>query len=103
MDSVAKSPPDGHVLAIVTGTFTVNESLMPNLPYDSRRGSLSIVHVAKSDHVLVVHPSVGADDLRQFVSLVKSNPDKYTFASFGNGQLGPPRRRKPEHSWPVST
>ena len=85
VDSVAKSPPDGHVLAIVTGTFTVNESLMPNLPYDSRRDLRPIVHVAKSDHVLVVHPSVAADDLRQFVSLVKSNPDKYTFASFGNG------------------
>jgi tripartite-type tricarboxylate transporter receptor subunit TctC len=85
VDSVAKSPPDGHFLAIVTGTFTVNESLMPNLPYDSRRDLRPIVLVAKSDHVLVVHPAVAADNLQEFVSLVKSNPGKYAFASFGNG------------------
>lgn len=85
IDAVAKAAPDGHTLAIVTGTFTVNHSLMPNLPYDSRKDLRPIVHVAKSDHVLVVHPAVAAADLRQFIALVKANPGKYTFASFGNG------------------
>ncbi|HVL56867.1 MAG TPA: tripartite tricarboxylate transporter substrate binding protein [Burkholderiaceae bacterium] len=85
VDSVVKAAADGHTLAVVTGTFTVNHSLMPNLPYDSRKDLRPIVHIARTDHVLVVHPAVAASDLQQFIALVKANPGKYTFASFGNG------------------
>ncbi len=85
VDNVAKAAPDGHSLVTVTGSFTVNQSLVAKLPYDSQRDLRAVAMLAKSDHVLVVNPSVSAADLKQFIALVKANPGKYSFASFGNG------------------
>ncbi|HRO60377.1 MAG TPA: tripartite tricarboxylate transporter substrate binding protein [Burkholderiaceae bacterium] len=85
VDTVAKAPADGYSLVTVTGSFAVNPSLMPKLPYDTAKDLRPVAMLAKSDHVLVVHPSVAAAGLREFVALAKANPGKFAYASFGNG------------------
>ena len=59
-DAVAKSPPDGYTLLMMSNTHTVNESLVPNKPFKLLDDFVPIAPVNYSDLVLVVHPSVPA-------------------------------------------
>jgi tripartite-type tricarboxylate transporter receptor subunit TctC len=57
-DAVAKSAPDGYTLLLMSNTQTVNESLIPNKPYQLMRDFAPVAPINYSDLVLVVHPSV---------------------------------------------
>jgi tripartite-type tricarboxylate transporter receptor subunit TctC len=84
-DAVAKSPPDGYTLLIMSNTHTVNETLIPKKPYDLMRDLAPISGINYSDLLLVVHPSVPANNLREFLALAKSSPGKLNYASSGPG------------------
>jgi tripartite-type tricarboxylate transporter receptor subunit TctC len=81
----AKSPPDGYTLLMMSNTQTANESLVPQRKYDLMRDLVPIAPVNYSDLVIVVHPSVPAKTLGEFIALAKSQPGKLNYASSGQG------------------
>jgi tripartite-type tricarboxylate transporter receptor subunit TctC len=80
-----KSPPDGYTLLMMSNTQTANESLMPQRKYELMRDLVPIAPVNYSDLVIVVHPSVPAKTLTEFIALAKSQPGKLNYASSGQG------------------
>src|SRR5450432_2624377 len=81
----AKSPPDGYTLLMMSNTQTANESLVPQRKYELMRDLMPIAPVNYSDLVIVVHPSVAAKTLAEFIALAKSQPGKLNYASSGQG------------------
>ena len=85
-DAVAKAAPDGHTLLVaVNGPVAVNKFLYKNLPYDSDRDLLPISLLASAPQMLVVTPSVEANDFRNFVAYLKHNPGRLSYGSAGGG------------------
>jgi tripartite-type tricarboxylate transporter receptor subunit TctC len=85
-DKVAKSPSDGYTLLMGhIGTLAVNPSLYPDLPYQPMRDFAPVAWVARVPNVLVVHPSVPAKNLKEFIALAKSKPGQLNYGSGGNG------------------
>ena len=82
---VAKSAPDGYTLLMMSNTHTVNETLFARRPYDLMRDLIPVAPVNSSDLVMVVHPSVPAKTLQEFVALAKAQPGKLSYASSGPG------------------
>jgi len=84
-DVVAKSPPDGYTLLMMSNTHTVNETLIPKKPFDLMRDLAPISGVNYSDLLMVIHPSVPATNLKEFIELAKSKPGALNYASSGPG------------------
>jgi tripartite-type tricarboxylate transporter receptor subunit TctC len=84
-DAVAKSPPDGYTLLSMSNTHTTNESLVPNKPFELMRDFVPVSPINYSDLVMVIHPSVPAKDLKEFIALAKSKPGQLNYASSGPG------------------
>jgi tripartite-type tricarboxylate transporter receptor subunit TctC len=84
-DAVAKSAPDGYTLLVMSNTHTVNETLIPKKPYELMRDLAPISGINYSDLLMVVHPSVPANNLREFIALAKSKPKGLNYASSGPG------------------
>ena len=82
---VAKSPPDGHTLLIISNTHTINETLQLNRNYVLMRDFAPVTGLFSTDHVVGVHPNVPAKTLAELVAYAKKNPGKLSFASSGNG------------------
>ena len=85
---VAKSAPDGYTLFMqdIT-THAINASLYKKLPYDTIRDFTPITLVASSPLMLVVHPSLPAQSLKELIALAKSRPGQIPYASSGNGTI----------------
>lgn len=84
-EAVAKSPADGYTLLMMSNTHTVNESLLKTKPYDLMRDFAPIAPVNYSDLLMVVHPSVSANTLKEFLDLAKAKPGALNYASSGPG------------------
>jgi tripartite-type tricarboxylate transporter receptor subunit TctC len=84
-DLVAKSAPDGYTLLMMSNTHTVNESLVPQRPFQLMRDFVPIAPVNYSDLVMVVHPSVPANTLAEFIALARARPGQLNYASSGPG------------------
>jgi tripartite-type tricarboxylate transporter receptor subunit TctC len=84
-DAVAKSPADGYTLLAMSNTHTTNESLIPNKPFQLMRDFVPVAPINYSDLVMVVHPSVPAKNLKEFIALAQSQPGKLNYASSGPG------------------
>jgi tripartite-type tricarboxylate transporter receptor subunit TctC len=82
---VAKSAPDGYTLLMMSNTHTVNETLIASKPFNLMRDFVPVAPVNYSDLVMVVHPSVPAKDLKEFIALLKSKPGDLNYASSGPG------------------
>ena len=82
---VAKAQPDGYTLLLAQPAFTVNVSLYKKLAYDPIRDFSPITLAVRGENVLVVHPSVPARNLQEFIKLAKSKPGQLNFGSSGNG------------------
>ncbi len=80
-----KSAPDGYTLLLMSNTQTANESLMPARKYELMRDLVAIAPINIADLVIVVHPSVPATTLKEFIALAKSQPGKLNYASSGTG------------------
>lgn len=83
--AAAKSPPDGYTVVLATPGIAISPSLYAQLPYDAARDLAAVARVSTIQNVLVVHPSVPAKTLRQFISLARAHPGKLNFASGGPG------------------
>ena len=84
-DHVAKSAADGYTLLMMSNTHTVNETLIEKKPYDLMRDLAPVTGVNYSDILMVVHPSVPAANLREFIALAKAKPGSLNYASSGPG------------------
>ncbi|HET7806555.1 MAG TPA: tripartite tricarboxylate transporter substrate binding protein [Pseudolabrys sp.] len=84
-DVVAKAPPDGYTLLMVSGTQTVNETLYAHKPYQLMRDLVPIAPLIDTDLVLVVHPSVPAKTVGELLALARSKPGTLNYGSSGPG------------------
>ena len=84
-EAVARSAPDGYTLLLMSNTHTTNELLIPNKPFVLMRDFVAVAPINYSDLVMVVHPSVPAKDIKEFIALAKSKPGQLNYASSGPG------------------
>jgi tripartite-type tricarboxylate transporter receptor subunit TctC len=84
-DAVAKAAPDGYTLLLMSNTQTVNESLIPTKPYNLLRDLVPVAPINYSDLILVAHPSVSANNVKELVALAKAKPGRLNYASSGPG------------------
>jgi tripartite-type tricarboxylate transporter receptor subunit TctC len=84
-EAVAKSPADGYTLLMTASTIVQNAALSRSVPYDPVRGFAPIGLTAIGNMALVVHPSVAAKSVAEFVALAKAQPGRLNYASPGNG------------------
>jgi tripartite-type tricarboxylate transporter receptor subunit TctC len=82
---VAHAPPDGYTLLVVTTTNAINTSLYDNLDFDLIRDFAPVAGLVRLGLVIVVHPSVPAQTLGEFIAYAKANPGKINYASVGSG------------------
>ena len=83
---LARAAPDGYTIGGGTiSSHAINATLYDKLPYDPVTSFAPITMYATQPNVLVVHPSVPAQNLREFIALLKANPRKYSFGSAGTG------------------
>ena len=84
--NIATSPADGYSLLLGTAsTFGTNPATQKNLPYDTVRDFTPIVMIATTPYLLLVHPSVPAATLPEFLAYARANPGKLNYGSFGLG------------------
>ena len=83
---LARSAPDGHTIGSGTiSSHAINVSLYPKLPYDVLKDFSPITMLATLPNMLVVHPSIPANNVQELVAFLKANPNKHSFGSAGNG------------------
>ena len=85
-DGTAKSPGDGYTVLMGQSTsIVIAPQLNPKLPYDTLRDLKPVTLVAEVPNVMVVHPSVPANTVKDLIALAKAKPDMLNFGSSGNG------------------
>ncbi len=82
---LAKATPDGYTIGWVGPSFFSTPSLIPNLPYDTLKDFVGVTTIARARSLLVIHPSVPANNLQELIALVKSKPGQLNFGSSGIG------------------
>ena len=83
---VVKADPDGHTLSFAASPeVAIYRALMKNPPYDSLKDFVPVTLVGRVPFMLVIHPSVAANSVKELVALAKAKPGALNFASFGNG------------------
>jgi tripartite-type tricarboxylate transporter receptor subunit TctC len=85
---VAKAPPDGYTILVISSTLVVNPSLFTKLGFDTLTDLAPVSLVGVSPQVLLVHPSVPAASVKELVAWVKANPGKHSYAHAGTGTPG---------------
>lgn len=85
-DAVAKSPADGHTLLMSSGgAVTVNPFLYTKMPFDAEKDLVPVASVARVLVFLMAHPSVPANNVKEFIAYAKANPGKLSYGSAGSG------------------
>ena len=84
-DAAAKSPPDGYTLLMVSATQTTTETLVPNKSFKLMRDFAPVAGLINSELVMVLHPSVPASSVEEFVALARAKPGTLNYASSGIG------------------
>jgi len=84
-ETTAKADRDGYTLLIISAGHTVNATLYPKLPYDSVRDFTPVIRLVSGPAIVVVHPSVPAKSVKEFIAYVRERPGKVNFASSGTG------------------
>ncbi|MDB5866566.1 MAG: hypothetical protein JWO70_4372 [Betaproteobacteria bacterium] len=82
---VAKAPPDGYTLLVSSPTMALSPLLYSNLSYDPIRDFAPVARLASIENVMLVHPSVPAKTLKDFITLARSRPGKLNYGSGGPG------------------
>jgi tripartite-type tricarboxylate transporter receptor subunit TctC len=86
--ALVQSPPDGHTFALAIGNLVINPSLRDDLPYDTLRDITPITQVGTVTVALVAHPSLGVNNLAEYIRLAKARPGTISWASLGIGTGG---------------
>jgi tripartite-type tricarboxylate transporter receptor subunit TctC len=84
---VAKAAPDGYTLLFAPTPFSISQVMYPRLPYDAQRDFTPVALLAEAPFILVAHPSVPANSVKELIALAKAKPGTLSFASAGNGTV----------------
>ena len=84
-DLTAKAPPDGTTLYMTSMSYTTGAALMPKLPFDPVADLTGVTMVGKGPMVIVVHPSVPAKNMKEFIAIARAKPDALNFTTSGIG------------------
>ena len=84
-DHAVKSPPDGYTLLMASTAHSINASLYPKMTYDPVKDFAPISLVAETAQVLVVHPSVPSNNVRELIDYLRAQPNPVSYSSAGNG------------------
>ena len=84
-DLAAKAAPDGYTIVVVSGSHTINPALYKKLPFDSVRDFAPVAMLVTGPGLLVVHPSLPARNVRELITLARSQRGGLLYASAGNG------------------
>ena len=84
-EAVARAPADGYTLLQIVTPHAINAALYSNLSFDFARDIAPVICVARLAYVVVVHPSVPATTLPEFIAYAKANPGKINYGSAGPG------------------
>src|ERR1700680_4979421 len=87
-DLAAKSAPDGYTILFTLSSHTINPKLYDKLPFDVERDFIPISLAAFIPQILVAHPAVPANNIKELIALAKSQPGKLNYASVGTGSPG---------------
>ena len=83
---VARAAPDGYTIMFGTsGPLAINVSLYKKQQYDPQKSFAPIIRIGHLPNILVVNPSVPANNMKELIAYAKANPDKVSYASSGNG------------------
>jgi tripartite-type tricarboxylate transporter receptor subunit TctC len=82
---VAKAAPDGYTLLMISNTHVISRSLYKKQSYDLFRDLSPVTQIGAAPNVLVVHPSLPAQNVKQLVALARAKPGAIDYASSGNG------------------
>jgi tripartite-type tricarboxylate transporter receptor subunit TctC len=83
---VANAKPDGYTILLgANSTFVLNPALMPKVPYDAAVDFDPIGKMGTLGLALLVNPQVPAKNVAELIALIRANPEKYSYASYGNG------------------
>jgi tripartite-type tricarboxylate transporter receptor subunit TctC len=85
---VAKAPPDGYTVLVISSTLVVNPSLFAKLGFDTTSDLAPVSLVGVSPQVLLVHPSVPAASVKELIAWVKASPGQHSYAHAGLGTPG---------------
>jgi len=83
-EALVKSPPDGYTILLVSSTHVINPSLLAT-PYDAIKDFAPVATLVGTEYLMVLHSSVPANNLREFIALAKSKPGQLNYASSGSG------------------
>lgn len=86
-EALMRSPPDGHTLLLVSSTHIITP-LLHRAPYDAVKDFAAVATIGTSEFLLVLHPSVPANNLKELIALAKSRPAELNHASAGSGTPG---------------
>jgi tripartite-type tricarboxylate transporter receptor subunit TctC len=86
--AVVQAPPDGHTLGLAINSLTINPSLRQDLPYDTLKDITPVMQIGTTTVALVAHPSLGVNNLPEFIQLAKAKPGAISWASLGIGTGG---------------
>jgi tripartite-type tricarboxylate transporter receptor subunit TctC len=86
-DAIAKSPPDGYTIGMVTiSTHGINPTLYGDkMPFDAVKDFAPITPAVSNNNIITLHPSLPANNVAEFVAYLRANPDKVSFGSAGTG------------------
>jgi len=85
---VANSPKDGHTIFMGTVSTSINPSLYKKLPYDPLRDFTAVSRVSSTPFLFIVHPSLPARSVKEFIALAKTKPGELNYGSAGSGSGG---------------
>jgi tripartite-type tricarboxylate transporter receptor subunit TctC len=86
---IAKAAPDGYTIGIATvSTHGTNPTTSPKLPYDALKDFVPITNLADVPNILAVHPTMPANNMAEFLKVVRAQPGKFSYASSGTGGIG---------------
>ncbi|MFC5495938.1 tripartite tricarboxylate transporter substrate binding protein [Caenimonas terrae] len=85
MNAVAKAPADGYTLGMAISAFTINPSLMPNMPYDTLKDLVGVSQVAQAHFGLFAYPAAPFNTMPELIAYAKANPGKLSYATPGAG------------------
>ena len=86
-EALVKSPPDGYTILMGTAAHSINPLIFPNQPYDAIKDFAAVATLVSTDYILVLHPSVPANNLREFIALAKSKPGQFNGAVSNAGGI----------------
>jgi len=84
---IVRAPKDGYTIGLTTSNIVVTPSLYEKMPYDLLKDVTPISIITSDAFLLIVNPAVPARNLKELISLAKSQPDKLNYASPGSGTV----------------